>query len=81
MNVGTGFDLSIKELAKQVARIVGYKGTIEWDASKPDGTPKKQLNVSRLSNLGWTAKISLERGLPLAIEDFKQQRATGLLRS
>ena len=81
LNVGTGFDLSIKELAKQVARIVGYKGTIEWDASKPDGTPKKQLNVSRLSNLGWTAKISLERGLPMAIEDFKQQRATGLLRS
>jgi GDP-L-fucose synthase len=81
LNVGTGFDLSIRELAEQVARIVGYKGSIEWDASKPDGTPKKQLNVSRLSNLGWAPKISLERGLPLAIEDFRQRRSTGLLRS
>jgi GDP-L-fucose synthase len=81
LNVGTGFDLSIRELAEQVARVVGYKGSIEWDASKPDGTPKKQLNVNRLSNLGWMPKISLERGLPLAIEDFKQQRTTGLLRS
>ena len=81
LNVGTGFDLSIKELAEQVARTVGYKGSIEWDASKPDGPPKKQLNVSRLSNIGWTPKIPLERGLPLAIEDFRQRRSMGLLRS
>ena len=81
LNVGTGFDLSIKELAEQVARIVGYKGSIEWDASKPDGTPKKLLNVSRLTNLGWTPTIPLQRGLPLAIEDFRQRRSMGLLRS
>ena len=81
LNVGTGFDLSIKELAEHIARIVGYKGSIQWDETKPDGTPKKQLNVSRLSNMGWTPKISLEQGLPMAIEDFKWRRKTGLLRS
>jgi GDP-L-fucose synthase len=80
LNVGTGFDLSIKELAEHIARIVGYKGSIQWDATKPDGTPKKQLNVSRLSNMGWTPKISLEQGLPMAVEDFKWRRTTGLLR-
>ena len=63
LNVGTGVDLSIKELAELVAKTVGYKGEILWDASKPDGTPKKQLDVSRLAELGWRAATTLEKGL------------------
>lgn len=63
INVGTGHDLSIRQLAELVRDIVGYEGVIEWDASKPDGTPRKQLDVSRLSSLGWTASIPLETGL------------------
>ena len=56
INVGTGIDLSIRELAEQVAETVGYRGKINWDTSKPDGTPRKQLNVNRLSKLGWSAR-------------------------
>jgi len=63
LNVGTGADLTIKELAEQVAQAVGYRGEIRWDTSKPDGTPRKLLDVSRLASLGWQARISLERGL------------------
>ena len=70
LNVGTGIDLSIRQLAEQVAQAVGYRGSICWDTSKPDGTPKKQLNVSRLSQLGWRARIALSEGLPLAYQDF-----------
>ena len=80
MNVGTGIDISIGELAEKVAEIIGYKGKIEWDKSKPDGTPKKQLNVDRLQQLGWTAKIRLEDGLIEAVEDFKNRLAVGMLR-
>ena len=60
INVGTGKDLTIKDLAKIVANIVGYKGEIIWDTSKPNGTPKKLLDVSRLTNLGWKYKTELE---------------------
>jgi GDP-L-fucose synthase len=81
LNVGTGVDLAIRELAEQVAEAVGYSGSIEWDTSKPDGTPKKQLDVSRLAAMGWRAGISLRDGLPLAVADFRQQRAAGTLRS
>ena len=55
LNVGTGIDLSIRELAEQVAAVVGFNGSIQWDHSKPDGTPKKQLDVSRLTAMGWRA--------------------------
>ena len=58
INVGTGVDCSIKELAQQVAKTVGYKGSITWDSSMPDGTPKKQLDISRLSRMGWTPDSS-----------------------
>ena len=78
--MGTGIDLSIRELAEQVAQAVGYRGTIHWDTSKPDGTPKKQLNVSRMRDLGWSACIPLAEGLPLAVEDFEQTLAAGQLR-
>ncbi len=71
LNVGTGVDLTIRELAEQVAHAVGYTGEILWDASKPDGTPKKQLDVSRLSDLGWTAKIKLDKGIMDAYRAFR----------
>ena len=58
LNVGTGIDLSIRELAEQVAAAVGFNGSIQWDHSKPNGTPKKQLNVNRLSAMGWQARFS-----------------------
>ena len=57
LNVGTGVDLSIRELADAVAQATGFSGFVHWDTSKPDGTPKKQLDVSRLAGLGWQAKI------------------------
>ncbi len=70
LNVGTGVDLTIQQLAEAVAEAVGFKGTIEWDTSKPDGSPKKQLDVSQLKELGWQAKISLQDGLNDTIKAF-----------
>jgi len=63
INIGTGVDCTIRELVETVARVVGFKGEIKFDASKPDGTPRKLLNVDRLSTLGWTYSYSLEDGL------------------
>src|SRR5690554_456583 len=63
INVGSGIDCSIKELTETIARVVGYGGEIEWDTSKPDGAPRKLMDVSRLSRFGWQAKIDLEGGL------------------
>lgn len=69
-NVGVGEDLSIRELAECVARIVGYDGDLVFDASKPDGTPQKLLDVSRLAQMGWRARIGLEEGIARTYEDF-----------
>ncbi len=63
VNIGTGVDLSIRELAEAIQRVVGYQGQLLFDPSKPDGTPRKLMDVSRLANLGWSAKIPLEAGL------------------
>jgi GDP-L-fucose synthase len=63
VNVGTGEDLSIKELAETIKDIVGYQGTIEWNTSKPDGTPRKLLDVSMLHSLGWKHRIDLKAGI------------------
>jgi GDP-L-fucose synthase len=63
INVGTGEDITIRELAELIARITGFKGTIRYDTSRPDGTPRKLLDVSRLHALGWKHKISLEEGI------------------
>lgn len=63
INIGSGEDISIKEIAELIKKIVGFAGTISWDASKPDGTPRKLLDVSRLRNLGWRHKIDLAEGL------------------
>ena len=80
LNVGTGIDLTIKALAEAVAGATGFKGEIHWDASKPDGTPKKQLNVNRLASLGWRARIPLAQGLASTVALFRQQLASGKLR-
>ena len=63
LNVGTGVDLTIKELAESIADVIGFEGQIIWDKSKPDGTPKKQLSVNNFTNLGWSSRIRLEEGL------------------
>ena len=63
INVGTGIDCTIRELAETVAKVTGFQGRLEFDATKPDGTPRKLMDVSRLANLGWIASISLEDGL------------------
>jgi GDP-L-fucose synthase len=70
INVGTGEDVSIRELAELVARTVGFKGRIENDPTKPDGTPRKLMDVGRLHSLGWKARVGLEEGLALAYRDF-----------
>ncbi len=70
INVGTGIDCTIRELAETVARVTGFEGKLSFDASKPDGTPRKLLDVSRLNALGWKAKIDLEEGLRDAYDWF-----------
>jgi GDP-L-fucose synthase len=74
INVGTGEDQSIREIAELVAKVVGYEGEIEWDTSKPDGTPRKLLDVSRLKALGWSPTISLEDGLRDTVKWFHEHR-------
>jgi GDP-L-fucose synthase len=69
-NVGTGKDVTVKELAETVMNVVGFKGEIVFDASKPDGTPRKLLNVGRLRKLGWQAQTSLRNGIAKAYSDF-----------
>lgn len=70
VNAGTGKELTIKELTELVAKVVGYDGEIKWDPDKPNGTPRKLLDVSKATNLGWTYKTELEDGIRLAYEDF-----------
>jgi GDP-L-fucose synthase len=70
VNIGVGHDLSIKDLAHAVKRTVGYSGDITFDHSKPDGTPRKLMNVDRLATMGWTASTSLDEGLKVAYADF-----------
>jgi GDP-L-fucose synthase len=70
VNIGWGEDYTIRELATRVRRVVGYRGEIAWDSSKPDGTPRKLLDTSRMKALGWTPRVSLEVGLGNAYQDF-----------
>ena len=70
VNAGTGKELSIRELTELVAKIIGYTGRIEWDTSKPNGTPRKLLDVSKAAKLGWVYKTELEEGIRLSYEDF-----------
>ena len=73
VNAGTGKELTIKQLAELVAKIVGYKGKIKWDATKPNGTPRKLLDVGKAKQLGWSYKTELEEGIRLAYEDYLER--------
>ena len=72
LNVGTGQDLSIKALAEFIAQTAGFKGEIKWDSAKPDGTPRKVLDVSRISSMGWRPSITLEEGIASTITWYKE---------
>ncbi|UWQ90837.1 GDP-L-fucose synthase [Rhodobacteraceae bacterium M382] len=78
INVGSGTDVSIRELAEIVARVTGYQGQLSFDASKPDGAPRKLMDVSRLARLGWTAQTPLETGVRETYEWFKAQNLQDL---
>ena len=81
INVGTGTDVTIRELTELVSGATGYKGRISWDASMPDGTPRKLLDVSKLSSLGWTARIVIREGIASTYRNFLEEKASGLLRA
>jgi GDP-L-fucose synthase len=80
INVGTGVDLEIRELASRIAQVTDYQGQIKWDTSKPDGTPQKLLDVTRINKLGWTSEITLDQGLKMTYEWFVDALATENLR-
>ena len=80
LNVGTGEDISINDLAQKVANAAGFDGQIEWDSSKPDGTPRKVLDVSRIKALGWNPTITLDEGIASTIAWYKEANARGEVR-
>ena len=80
INVGTGVDLTIRELAELIAEVVGFTGELVFDASKPDGTPRKLMDVSRLAGLGWSATTDLRSGVQQTYDWFLQERAAGNIR-
>ena len=75
LNVGTGKDITIKELALMIKNVSGYKGEIVFNTEKLDGTPRKWLDISKISKLGWSPKISLKDGLEKTYTDFVQNKA------
>ena len=81
LNIGTGTDVTIKELTEIVASVVGFPGRIVWDATKPDGTPRKLMDVSRLAALGWKAKIGVREGVEKTYTAFLTEQAAGSLRA
>lgn len=80
INVGTGTDVTIRELTETVAAVTGFGGKIVWDASKPDGTPRKLMDVSRLAALGWRSRIALREGVERTYASFLAEKASGTLR-
>jgi GDP-L-fucose synthase len=70
INVGSGIEVSIRELAEMIKRAIGFRGAIQWDQSKPDGTPRKLMDSSRIFALGWKPEVNLETGIRRAYEDF-----------
>jgi GDP-L-fucose synthase len=81
LNIGTGTDVTIRQLAETVVDAVGFKGALAFDASKPDGTPRKLMDVSRLTALGWRARTALREGIALAYDDFLKLRQQSELRA
>jgi GDP-L-fucose synthase len=80
VNTGTGTDVSIRDAAALVAEVVGYRGTVEWDTGKPDGTPRKLLDISRLTALGWAPRIGLREGLARTYSWYQEQLTAGAVR-
>ena len=80
LNVGTGNDMKIKNIAEIISKKCGFNGEIQWDASKPDGTPKKQLDISKIMKLGWRPKTSFEEGLNLTISNYRYLKSKNILR-
>jgi GDP-L-fucose synthase len=76
LNIGTGQEISIKALTELIAEIVGYTGTITWDSTKPDGTPRKLMDVGKLHHLGWRHKIELREGITSVVEWYLQTRTS-----
>lgn len=76
VNVGTGTDVTIREIAETIARVVGYTGDTVWDTTKPDGTPQKLLDVSKLAKIGWASSVSLEDGIRSTVEWFREHSET-----
>ena len=74
VNIGTGSDLKIKDLATLVADVIGYKGEIKWDKNKPDGTPRKLLNVGLINSLGWKASIDLRKGIESVCKKYAEEQ-------
>jgi len=81
VNVGSGCEVSIRELTETVSQVTGYQGRVVWDESKPDGTPRKLLDVSRMKALGWEARISLREGIEATYRSFLDEVKAGTLRS
>ena len=77
VNVGVGEDISIKDLAGKIKKVTGFQGAITWDVSKPDGTPQKRMDVTRIHDLGWRAKTSFDEGLAAAYEWFVEAERRG----
>jgi GDP-L-fucose synthase len=80
LNIGTGVDITIRELASVVKKVIGFEGVLTFDTSKPDGTPRKLLNVSKLHALGWKHTLDLEDGIRKTYASFLQELAEGNLR-
>jgi GDP-L-fucose synthase len=81
INIGTGTDVTIKELTELVAQVTGFKGRITWDATKPDGTPRKLMDVTRLTALGWKARVGLREGVEKTYASYLAEKAAGTLRT
>ncbi|MSU47469.1 MAG: GDP-L-fucose synthase [Lacunisphaera sp.] len=81
VNIGTGTDVTIKELTELVAQVTGFKGRIAWDATKPDGTPRKLMDVSRLTALGWKARVGLREGIEKTYASYLVEQTAGTLRT
>jgi len=80
INVGTGIDVTIRELTELVAQATGFVGKIVWDSSKPDGTPRKLMDVSRMTHLGWQAKVGIAEGITRTYQSYLQEQHTGYIR-
>jgi GDP-L-fucose synthase len=81
INVGTGTDVTIRELTERVAQATGFAGRVSWDATKPDGTPRKLLDVSKMTALGWQARIGLAEGIAATYRSFRAEQESGQLRT